>query len=421
MNNIVWNNWRDNLKEASFRGIPFKVMSVTTEGGRRTFLHKYPFNDEPYLEDFGKEPGVYRVEAYIVQSADNAYDYFPHRNLLIEALEEYGPGTLVHPFLGQRNVGVQGNYQLKESFTEGGIARFTITFVDAGRPQQPAAELPAETVTKKIDETQASALSKLGKALKTAGEIGYVVQSALREVQAYATAAQAALLTPLAVVTAIKSEARTTVQGIYDGIEAVINMPDQLVDMLAGIPSVFTDLIEEMPAHDTSLTAASLSMATTFGTDSAAITATTPDRQTELDNRNIVVDVVRCCSLAEAVRSALSMEYASYEDAVAVRNLLASAFDFVADGISENSRNDDLYQLLDDLRQFALDGMVGKGANLPAVVTYTVPVDQPPSLVYAQMLYRDIGREQEIIDRNVTVMRHPGFPLGGESLKVLGE
>lgn len=421
MANVKWDNWRDNLKDASFRGVPFKVASHTAEGGRRTFLHKFPFNDESYLEDFGKETGTYRIEAYIVQSTDNDFDYFPYRDALKDALEAFGPGTLIHPFLGTLRVGVQGNYQLKESFSEGGVARFTITFVDAGRPQQPLEEVVAVD----IDATQLSIWDKFNKALQTMNEVGHVVESAMLQVQYYVDAAQAALLTPISVASSVISQALTTVAAIRGSIEAVMSIPDQLSSLMIRVGQVFSALSDLIPGSastltDSSLTNANLSMIT-FGADFPAIEITTPDAQVKQDNQNIIIDTVRCTSLTEAVRSALAAEYASYDDAVAMRDRLMAAFDYVMTGIGQNSQNDELYRLMDDLKKYAAGMMITKGANLPVLRSLSVPADPVPSLVYAQSLYGDLGREQEIIDRNPLAMRHPGLPAGGQELKVLSE
>lgn len=418
---IIWNSWRDNLKDASFRDIPFKVLSHTAEGGRRTFLHQFPFNDEPYLEDFGKEPGAYRIEAYIVQSTDNAFDYFPLRDLLKEALEQYGPGTLIHPFLGTLRVGVQGKYQLKESFAEGGVARFTVTFVEAGKPQEPVTEKP-EIVD--LGQKSTSIWKEFGKALQTVNKIGHVVNSAMKQVQYYTNVAQSALLMPISVASSVISEAITTVATIRGAIESVMSIPDQLATLLKGVGQVFSDIADLLPKNnittDTSLTNACLSMIT-FGSNFPDVVVSTEDRQTELDNQKMIIDTVRSASMVEAIRSAIAVEYASYEDAVAMRDKLVEAFDYVMTGIGENSKNDTLYQTMSDLRQYSIDVMVFKGANLPVLRSLTVPVDPVPSLAYAQMLYKDISRDAEIVARNPSVMRHPGFPSGGKQLVVLSE
>lgn len=445
---IKWNSWRDNLKEATFRDIPFKVLSHTEEDGRRTALHQFPFNDEPYLEDLGKEAGTYHVEAYICQSVDNAFDYFPLRDAFREALKMQGPGTLVHPFLGTLVVGVQGKYQLKESFAEGGIAKFTIIFVEAGKPQQPSSS-PPDIVD--IDVKQASLWKRFTAILQTINELGHVVESTIQNAQSYIDAAQGALNMPLSMLNSVISQAQTTLTSLRSTIATVVNYPDQLAASLAQVSQLFASLSDLIPSKSnpttqasavvspntgqassielspadaqlfgTSLAAACLSLAS-FGASLPSPSTTTSDGVIVASNQNILVDVVRASSVVEAVRAAVAVEYVSYNDAVNMREQLVAAFDAVLLGIGENSKDDELYQIVDDMKQYAVSTIIAKGANLPVIRSLVVPPDPMPSLAYANRLYDDLGRDAEIVARNPVVMRHPGFPLGGQELKVLSE
>jgi prophage DNA circulation protein len=210
-----------------------------------------------------------------------------------------------------------------------------------------------------------------------------------------------------------------------------MSIPDQCAALLSQVGDVFTSLSELLPTTangstatavtDTSFTTALITAATTFGADFATVSITTPDRQIEADNQNLIIDTGRAALMIEATRAALTADYASYEDAASMRLTLIEAFDFVMDGIGAQSKNDELYQVINDVRQYAMDTMIAKGANLPVQRTLIVPGDVTPSLVYAQRVYKDITRDAEIAARNPIVMRHPGFPLGGRELKVLSE
>ncbi len=125
-------SWREQLREASFRGVKFYVDGAETEVGRRTVLHEYPFKDIPWNEDLGKATRHYTVTAYVVQSLDNSYDYFVERDKLIAALEEKDAGTLIHPYLGELQVVLAERASIEETSADGGIARFRMPFRDAG-------------------------------------------------------------------------------------------------------------------------------------------------------------------------------------------------------------------------------------------------------------------------------------------------
>lgn len=139
-------SWRDNLYPASFRTASFKVFSASTSGGRRNVVHQYPFRDDPYVEDLGLDTDKFSIQGYVIQTPDNNQDYFAERDLLIKELKKAGPGTLIHPFLGEKTVSLLGNFELNESFREGGMARFSMTFVLAERTEiSYPAEVPDYT------------------------------------------------------------------------------------------------------------------------------------------------------------------------------------------------------------------------------------------------------------------------------------
>lgn len=136
--------WRDDLRKvsfadgeapgASFRGVPFRTVGADTGVGRRNIIHEYPQRDIPYAQDLGRRAREFRVNGYVVGD-----DYMQQRDALIVALEEFGPGELVHPRYGTLNVVVVGKIDISESSENGGIARFAITFVESGKNAFPQA------------------------------------------------------------------------------------------------------------------------------------------------------------------------------------------------------------------------------------------------------------------------------------------
>ncbi|MHA2017792.1 MAG: DNA circularization N-terminal domain-containing protein [Promethearchaeota archaeon] len=133
-------SWRDRLywaeessstkKKASFRDAFFFVKDSEMNVGRRNIIHQFPFQDEAYVEDLGMEADTFLVIGYVVQHLDNSQDYIDERDDLLEALREFGEGTLKHPFYGELSVHLVGKAKIDESFSEGGIARFTMNFIE---------------------------------------------------------------------------------------------------------------------------------------------------------------------------------------------------------------------------------------------------------------------------------------------------
>lgn len=126
--------WRDRLLPASFRGAPFHVASHTSEAaGRRAAVHEYPGRDTPYVEDLGRRTSEYTLQAYVLGP-----DYDRARDALVAACALPGPGRLVHPALGERQVVCTG-CTVSERTDEGGMARVTLALVEAGAARYPAA------------------------------------------------------------------------------------------------------------------------------------------------------------------------------------------------------------------------------------------------------------------------------------------
>lgn len=123
--------FRENIRQASFRGVPFNVHGAQANFGRRTVTHEYPQRDKPYIEDLGKAAREFTIQAFVVGD-----DYFAKRDRLSGALEQGGPGTLVHPFYGSLNASVK-SFTVTESSREGGMASFAITFFESGELQFP--------------------------------------------------------------------------------------------------------------------------------------------------------------------------------------------------------------------------------------------------------------------------------------------
>ena len=127
----------ENYQQASFRGIPFLIGSLDTEGGRKDITHEYPNSDRRLNEDLGLLNKTFTIRGLV-----KTLDDFTSRDRLIEALEWGGAGELVHPTFGAITVAAKP-YTVSENTTEIGIARFSMVFE---RTQSPI--FPAQTSVK---------------------------------------------------------------------------------------------------------------------------------------------------------------------------------------------------------------------------------------------------------------------------------
>lgn len=127
-------SWKDNLRQASFRGVPFQVEEDEGTFGRRVQVHEYPNRDKPYTEDLGRATRRFTINAYLVGD-----DFFDARDRLIVAIDTPGPGTLVHPYYGEIAVCIDGEVRVSHSGREGRMCRVSFGVVEAGELSFPTA------------------------------------------------------------------------------------------------------------------------------------------------------------------------------------------------------------------------------------------------------------------------------------------
>ncbi len=411
-------SWRDNLRSASFRGVGFKVMSTTTEVGRRVLIYNFPFQDQPFTEDFGKEAGIYQVVGYVIQNAGNAFDYFAERDALKQALEQAGPGILVHPFYGEVEVVLQGRASIDEAFAEGGIARFKMTFVEVGKVQLPLDTVDAVgSVTAFVDELIIAVGNVFEDLYDIAGP-SYLLDSAAADLISGLQEAQKALYTVQTTAADAVTSVLLPLSVAVTTVDSIVAAPANIVTAMGNIFAAFKSVIPF--SVGTSLVDSALAVQVYAGANDP-IPTTTETRLQQLQNRNAMVAYLRVGTVAEACRAAASVQYKSYQQAYATLAGLIAAVDDLLEYVGVTLGNDELYSQVQDLKPVVVKSLLTLGASLPSVSSFTPASGSYPSLVIAHRLYNDLGREQEIIDRNQPQMVNPGFPTGGAALEVLSK
>lgn len=113
------------LKPGAFRGIPFHVPDISHSFGRRAILTWYPGIDVPAVDDLGRQDGRVTVRGLILGD-----DYVARALALQAALQTAGPGTLLHPWLGEMTVIVpEDAAQISFASRELRVVRFDVTFL----------------------------------------------------------------------------------------------------------------------------------------------------------------------------------------------------------------------------------------------------------------------------------------------------
>lgn len=429
-------SWKNQLQPGSFRGVPFHVEESQAKLGRRVEVHEYPLQDDPWAEDLGRKAREFTLEVFVV-----GVNYHQVRDQLINAIDQKGPGTLIHPRLGSMRVQMTENCRWRESTREGGMAEFTLAYVEAGERQFPATQ--ADTVTN-VQTAVNSGLTALqtdvSKQFSVAGRPQFVFDDALN-------GARTGLGVIRSAVSAVNAFKRDDVLGLIDALS--LSLPTQLADIwqLSGEVINTQREVFALLAKDTHTTPAAVTShsAVTVSTrknsdalvvpvslsdrisdsfaELPAVPVPTPSRQQQADNRQALarlytvsaslLSVQTVVELSEAigVESNEQSPFDSYDHAIAVRDQLMSNLDTIADTASDN-----LYTAIRDLQAELLRHIDAHGFKLERI-RYHHPMAELPSLVLAHNLYGDATRSADIVRRNR--VRHPGFVQAGTDLEVL--
>ncbi len=128
-------SWAEHLRQASFRGIPFGVMSGEGVFGRRVAVHEYPYRDQAWVEDLGRSTRRITIKGFLIQDSlvYDAPDVFIQRDNLIAACEEGNTGTLIHPTLGELTVNItESGLRINENADNGRVFEFELVVIESG-------------------------------------------------------------------------------------------------------------------------------------------------------------------------------------------------------------------------------------------------------------------------------------------------
>ena len=378
--------WRDDLRAGKFRDADFHIESHDASGGRRLAVHEYPLRDTPYPEDMGRATRKWAVTAYVLGA-----DYMPARDALVAALEAYGPGTLVHPYLGTLRVAV-ADFQCSESTREGGLARFSINFVEAVDPTRPDV----------LPDTSAAVESR-AVAAQDAAEIDFDTGFSLAGPGWVLDAAGSVIDGAVGAIESVLGLDSNRVALAAQWLDVPAMIAGQLYGAVARVQSLFTAPADRF---------AGLRQLFGFGASKRYAIPRTPSRARVQSNERAVATLVRQAAVIEAARASADMAFASYDDALAVRDELAEALDEVA-----LTASDATYAAITDLRVAVVADIGARGADLARLLRVT-PAETLPALVLAHQIHGNARRAADLVARNR--VRHPGAVPGGQVLEVLG-
>ncbi|CAN5449358.1 DNA circularization N-terminal domain-containing protein [soil metagenome] len=392
-------------QKGSFRGVAFVTDDHEQGGGRRLVTHEFPQGEKPVLEDLGGKAQRFTVNCHILGSLAAA-------NAFATALLAPGIGTLIHPWLGSMQVGVD-DFSRSDSTSEGGLSTFSVSFVESGLPAVPQPAADTASIARATSAAKAAAAPGLfSGSFSVAGATAFVEDAASRLIgaAALATSIQGGLLGGAG------PALRTFQAGLASlgGGALLARQPLALGISIVGMVQTLSAL-----GGSNSARIAAFGTLMDFGGALDPVIGETPARALQRDNQAAFVQLVNLAAASALVATVAGASFASYQDAVVIRDRAADALDRLS------LRQADLgydagAAAYDDLRRALVRDVTARGGTLARLQGYT-PAVAEPALVIAHRLYADPAavedRAAEIVARNHVA--HPGFLPGGQPLQVL--
>lgn len=401
-------HWREHLRKASFRGVPYEVGSRKGKGGRRGPDHEYAKRDEGFPEDLGAKIKRYSVVGFIFGP-----DYLDAKNRLIEALDKEGPGEYIDLWGDTWQVQVR-DYEWEEKASEGGYVAFGIDFVAAGnKPLHTVKADTAYAVQMAGADAKTSLVEDFGTTFDAEGD-DLVLDDAL----AMATDALDSVAEVMAQPRRLATMAVSRVVGVLANITrlrgGLLGLMANPFGFASSLRSLLASALAGLSPADRYKAARSFSgYGASYPTSAISTSAASysPARAQAVANRAAMVNLVRGLAAVEAAEAASEMDFPIYDDAVAIRQDVADELD-----ARMMDAPDTTYRALSRVRAASVRDITERGADRARLTEVTLGADTP-ALVLAHRLYGDASREDLVLSRN-RVIRHPGFVPGGKLLKV---
>ncbi|KXZ68759.1 DNA circularization N-terminal domain-containing protein [Acinetobacter venetianus] len=422
------------LRPASWRNFPFGVSSIALSLGRKIAVHEYPYADGVYAEDLGAKGKAFHVMGFIVEGG-GAYGGKGTLKEQIVELEriamQWGNGEFIHPTLGARPKMCLLNFEIEQD-QKGRVAslRFTLleNIVNPTVMVVPNAQGQTEDLGTRAKET--TTLETLTEIKK---EVRKYRNGILNRVNKFTTTVRQVISTATSLFSmitglpgeigryigsAIPQDLKTnkSVQQLIGLGSAnrvnVINKVDQLSNALDamdidkivnGISDTVSSVFESNPDPVQALNAMlpfANSQPMPSGTDEAI-------------GFNLLNDLIRRTAVICIAESTAKRAYVSYDDAVNTRTIVCQYIDQELK-IAGDQGLDGTYNALMNLRISVSQDLTSRGADLAKVEQISAAASLP-SLVWAQRLYQDSGREKELVKSANPI--HPAFmPINFKAL-----
>jgi prophage DNA circulation protein len=466
--------WRQKLSPASFRYVPFYALKCETSVGKRTNI-KYGSaevaaiqqkadanfktlsiikrgysvgNTNPYVEELGVELEEYKIEGYVIANDKNGYDYFSQRDALASALRKSGPGSLTHPYLGEIYVYVKEKCTITESFEEGGICRFQMTFIQAGSPRFPSLlfyslsyldKSALDMMLQYLDDfasgikSATTFFSRTLNAIKsTINKVKNAITKIANAITILANTVSSGITDLIATIDALANSPCDLAQALFDGYDLIKNTLGDLgqtqiggvVGGCSGVRRGGKEKIDKDNIPESLGTSVVNSIVSSQDYEENDLGPGITGTAEQESNIRMVVDTSKAAALKTACEIGIRINFTSQEKAMALTSTVVSAFDKLLLRLGDplpGVDNEGRYNATEKLRKTFIEMMIAKNSLLAKEIKFPITSGVSSSLTQAYDLYYDLDRANDIQYRNLGVVRHPGFLPSGNDIMVLNQ
>ncbi|MEO0660770.1 MAG: hypothetical protein AAFZ87_04465, partial [Planctomycetota bacterium] len=310
------------------------------------------------------------------------------------------------PYLGRLEVRCT-DFRVEERSTVGGLAVFTLAFIEAGGTAQGlfrADVAPVAAASEAAETLRTVAVDSWQERIAAAGPPGRSALAIAGRVRALADYVRALPYTgPAAEVASLLRDGRALADAAIDLVAVPSDLAGSVREIVVGIASAFEsrrarvavllDLLEQSP------TRSAAPVSGLFASRAASEDATD--------------DLIRALAAAQVVDDAGEADWEFLGQATAALERLQAGVDELADRADAAT-----YGALTGLVAAAPDVMPTEPASLPELERVELG-RSAPALVVAYERYGDASRDGELAARNPRAVRHPGRLPAAETLEVL--
>lgn len=198
----------------------------------------------------------------------------------------------------------------------------------------------------------------------------------------------------------------------------------------------FIDFGRQKDNTETGISSGETKTPSIFGGQVETIEITTVNRARQAANRIVLTNLIRVSAILTACRIAVRGEYSSFDEAVEIMNAVVGTIDEILLKLGNEAgngtqtvfslygvsiKNDVFYKVLEDIRPIFIKAMRVIGADLAKVIDFTIPVAVSSTLTLAYDRYADLDRADDLFNRNIQIVNHPGFLPNLQTIEILSE